>query len=181
MNIKKIRQAKGYSLKVLSSMVNIPDSMLSRYENGIIDPPISKLKLIADALNVTIDDLISSDDSRNIDYQIGSFTIETQKTSTIDYSNRMLAYASLFAANELEINVKKNADGKCELCGNPAPFNDLSGKPYLEIFDLKKYAIISSIPVNNAVALCPNCHAKLEHAPEKEDIQKLIKVAANHI
>lgn len=180
MNIKKIRQSRGYSLKVLSGMVNIPDSMLSRYENGIIDPPISKLKLIADALNVTVDDLISPDVSRDVDYQAGSFTIETQKMSINDFSNRMSAYASSFQFAELEKKVKKNADGKCELCGKPAPFDDLSGSPYLEVFYLQKYSILNSNPIKNAVALCPNCHAKLEYAPEKEDIQKLISVAENH-
>ena len=180
MNIKKFRQAKGYSLKVLSGMVNIPESMLSRYENGLIDPPISKIKLIANALDVTIDDLISPDASQNVDYQVGSSTIETQKIPIIDYSNRMLAYASSQFA-ELENKIKKNADGKCELCGEPAPFDDFSGNPYLEVFYLQKYAIVNSKLINNAVALCPNCHAKLEYAPDKEDIQKLIKVAENHI
>jgi len=56
----------------------------------------------------------------------------------------------------------KRANGFCEACGKPAPFISASkGIPYLEIHHKVFLADGGEDTVDNAVALCPNCHRKM--------------------
>ncbi len=51
--------------------------------------------------------------------------------------------------------------GKCELCGEPAPFIRASdGTPYLEVQHRIRLADGGDDTVENAVAVCPNCHRR---------------------
>jgi len=53
------------------------------------------------------------------------------------------------------------ADGKCEGCGSPAPFVRKSdGSLYLEVHHVVQLALGGDDTVDNAIALCPNCHRK---------------------
>ncbi len=57
------------------------------------------------------------------------------------------------------------AGGTCERCKRPAPFNRASdGTPYLEVHHKKRLADGGEDSVNNAVALCPNCHRHAHYA-----------------
>lgn len=59
-NIKNIRLSKKITQKNLSDKTKINQSIISRYENGTIVPPIPKLEIIAQALEVDIKDLLDS-------------------------------------------------------------------------------------------------------------------------
>jgi len=49
----------------------------------------------------------------------------------------------------------------CSNCKSPAPFNRKNGGfPYLEVHHMKRLADGGDDTVENAVALCPNCHRK---------------------
>lgn len=61
------------------------------------------------------------------------------------------------------------ADGVCEFCGNPAPFCDLHGFPYLEVHHVQPLAEGGPDTVDNAVALCPTCHRAAHHASDLRD------------
>ncbi len=50
------------------------------------------------------------------------------------------------------------ADGTCEGCQRPAPFQRADGTPYLEVHHRRRLADGGDDSVENAVALCPNCH-----------------------
>lgn len=51
------------------------------------------------------------------------------------------------------------AKGKCERCGNSAPFfRAKDGAPYLEVHHLKQLSLGGEDSVENAQAQCPNCH-----------------------
>jgi 5-methylcytosine-specific restriction protein A len=55
------------------------------------------------------------------------------------------------------------AKGNCEACGEAAPFIRSSNRtPYLEVHHRKKLSDGGDDTVENAIALCPNCHRK-EH------------------
>jgi len=64
--------------------------------------------------------------------------------------------------------VLEEANGKCELCGHPAPFEDKDGDPFLEVHHVKTLAEGGADTVENAVALCPNCHRSLHLAKDRE-------------
>ncbi len=61
--------------------------------------------------------------------------------------------------------VRRQAAGKCEGCGEPAPF-EKSGKPFLEVHHVKHLAREGSDRPSNAVALCPNCHRRCHHSDD---------------
>lgn len=59
--------------------------------------------------------------------------------------------------------VLQRADGSCEACGEVAPFiRSSNGTPYLEVHHRKQLSAGGDDTVENAIALCPNCHRK-EH------------------
>ena len=61
-----------------------------------------------------------------------------------------------------------NAKGICECCDQKAPFNTEDGNPYLEIHHLKMLADGGSDTIQNAVAVCPNCHRELHYGKNRE-------------
>ncbi|NWD06389.1 HNH endonuclease [Pseudomonas gingeri] len=54
------------------------------------------------------------------------------------------------------------AQGICEACAKPAPFRRSSnGTPYLEVHHIVQLAHGGDDSVDNAQALCPNCHREM--------------------
>jgi len=66
--------------------------------------------------------------------------------------------------------IKDNSDGICECCNEPAPFNKIEGKPYLEVHHLKLLADGGSDTTFNAVAICPNCHREMHYGENREKL-----------
>ena len=56
--IKKLREEKDISQKKLAKLLQLGQSTMSEYENGIKQPPISVLIQLADFFNVNIDYLL---------------------------------------------------------------------------------------------------------------------------
>lgn len=56
--------------------------------------------------------------------------------------------------------VKRIAEGKCQYCGETAPFIDKNGEPYLEEHHVTWLARGGSDTIDNVVVVCPNCHTK---------------------
>ncbi len=59
--------------------------------------------------------------------------------------------------------VLQQANGKCENCEKPSPFNGADGQPFLEVHHVRQLADSGPDTVTNAVALCPNCHRELHY------------------
>ncbi|MFJ7933693.1 HNH endonuclease [Sporosarcina sp. NPDC096371] len=76
---------------------------------------------------------------------------------------------------------KRWANGVCQLCEEKAPFNDKKGKPYFHTHHIKWLSKGGSDTIDNAVALCPNCHDKMHILNKKSDIKKLIGKVQEHI
>jgi len=68
---------------------------------------------------------------------------------------------------------KRRANGKCQLCGEDAPFQNQDGKPYLETHHIVWVSQGGSDTMDNTVALCPNCHRKMHVLNLKEDKEYL--------
>lgn len=74
---------------------------------------------------------------------------------------------------EVRAWVRQQAEGKCEGCGEPAPF-EKSGRPFLEVHHVKHLAQEGSDRPSNAVALCPNCHRRCHHSSDREEFAALL-------
>ena len=85
-----------------------------------------------------------------------------QMTSTTYYRNPIIAKAA-----------KERANGICQLCGKPAPFNDQDGRPYLESHHIVWLSQGGEDTVENTVALCPNCHKRMHVLKDEADVKKL--------
>ena len=63
------------------------------------------------------------------------------------------------------------ADGRCELCGERAPFHKPNGEPFLEVHHVCRLADGGADVPENAVALCTNCHREAHHGAHAEEIR----------
>lgn len=78
----------------------------------------------------------------------------------------------------ISLCIKAFAEGVCDLCSVEAPFRDEYDQPYLECHHITWLAKGGEDVLENTVALCPNCHRKMHHLNNQEDITRL-KVVAN--
>ena len=72
-------------------------------------------------------------------------------------------------------STKRRASGKCQLCGDDAPFLDRFGRPYLESHHVVWLSRAGGDTLDNVVALCPNCHRKMHIVDEAEDVLYLLQ------
>jgi 5-methylcytosine-specific restriction protein A len=59
--------------------------------------------------------------------------------------------------------------GICELCGEPGPFEGMDGQPFLEVHHVAPLAVSRKDTIDNAVAICPNCHRRCHHSADREE------------
>jgi hypothetical protein len=76
------------------------------------------------------------------------------------FPKRTEVIAYIFERNpNVVAEVLSMAKGRCQRCHQPAPFNRRSdGSPYLEVHHRVPLAMGGEDTVDNAIALCPNCH-----------------------
>lgn len=81
---------------------------------------------------------------------------------------RVNATISVFARDSaVVVFVLRRAKGKCEGCGSSAPFlRSSDGTPYLEVHHKKFLADGGEDTIENAIALCPNCHRRRHYGKE---------------
>lgn len=95
-----------------------------------------------------------------------------QRQSMIKKSNRkperMTVIQTVFKRNPyVIIEVLARAKGICEKCKKPAPFiGDHNRTPYLEVHHKIPLAENGDDSVDNAIALCPNCHRHAHHGKQ---------------
>ena len=74
-------------------------------------------------------------------------------------------------SQEVKAWVLQSASGICESCNEPAPFT-AKGVDYLEVHHVHPLASGGSDTIQNAVAICPNCHKALHHSDDKESMTR---------
>lgn len=97
--------------------------------------------------------------------------VEGRPTGDIgaDRPERVVTASRLFVRDPRVVaEVLRFAGGHCELCGNPAPFLRVDGQPFLEVHHVCTLAEGGADRVENAVALCPNCHRQLHYGQDRD-------------
>ena len=166
-SIKELRKSKGLTQKDVADYLGVKPSMVSRYENGVVTPPLSKLEALSELFGTPFIDMcavLPDNTERPLVVPFEFVMPEISLQTTAQLYRRLLILA---------------AGGKCELCKQPAPFKDNEGHPFLDIY------VIDRPPVHengekNAVALCPNCYRRIEVLKRDSDITKLRKIAESH-
>ena len=65
-NLKEVRISRGLTQTELANKLGIAQQVISRYERGNFMPQLDNAKIIADALNVTVDELIIIKEAKEI-------------------------------------------------------------------------------------------------------------------
>jgi predicted HNH restriction endonuclease len=96
---------------------------------------------------------------------------EIQPPTGVAVPKRVTSSSSGFERDpEVKAWVLINAQGICESCEQPAPFTSVTGHPFLEVHHVRPLADEGSDKIENAVAICPNCHRAFHHSREKESL-----------
>ena len=69
----------------------------------------------------------------------------------------------------VSVFAKRRAKGRCQLCETAAPFLDKKKRPYLEVHHIDWLSKGGGDRIDNAIALCPNCHRKMHILNLKSD------------
>jgi len=88
-----------------------------------------------------------------------------------------IAQTKVFIRNvDVVVEVLHRANGICEYCEKPAPFmKDSDGQGFLEVHHIITLADNGDDTIENAVALCPNCHRQAHHGKNTFNIGRLEK------
>lgn len=74
---------------------------------------------------------------------------------------------------------RRQADGVCQGCEEPAPFIDKNGEPFLEVHHLHRRSDGGADDPENVIALCPNCHRRVHQGEDGTEFnQALVEKAA---
>ncbi|UEM03280.1 HNH endonuclease [Skermanella rosea] len=100
-------------------------------------------------------------------------TLKVRATTAIAKPSKRSSTAEQFIRNPYVTSyVKKAAKGICDLCRNSAPFSK-NGEPYFHCHHVLWLSRGGPDIIQNAVALCPNCHARMHELDRRADIQVL--------
>ncbi len=163
MDIKSLRKKKNMTQKDLADALGVDVSVISRYETGKVIPPLKRLE----AISCILEDPIPLE----IEFSLA------QKNKRMSVKESL--YSNPYLSGILRRLLTARANGCCELCHKEAPFKDNDGTPYLELQFLDDLGT-ESIPEENAVVLCPNCHAKIRRLKDASDIEYLKEQARLH-
>ncbi len=113
-----------------------------------------------------------TDDDESIKRRLVNAPKVPEKVQTISYDYRRNP--------DVVATVLKRAKGKCELCQLEAPFLKASdSSPYLEVHHWILLAEGGEDTVDNAGALCPNCHKQAHFGQNREYIKSNKALAAD--
>jgi 5-methylcytosine-specific restriction protein A len=81
--------------------------------------------------------------------------------------------------SEVKNWVLKNSKGICEYCDKIGPFETSSGEFFLEVHHVRALADGGSDRIENAIAVCPNCHRGFHYSRDRDSrVEKLfLKIA----
>lgn len=142
-----IKKVLIFPLKVTDNKGLIEKKILEQYEEN----NISSTKKLSDE---KLKELTNSNSKKKVEYRSVSSNIYIRNPYITEYT-------------------KRRAKGKCQLCGQKAPFNDKKGTPYLECHHIIWLSKGGADSTNNTVALCPNCHKKMHVVADEKDIKFL--------
>lgn len=79
-------------------------------------------------------------------------------------------------SDAIRLYVQRRANGICELCGMPAPFKRLDGRPFLEAHHLDRISDGGPDHPAHVAAICPNCHRAVHLAEDASTRNNRLRV-----
>jgi 5-methylcytosine-specific restriction protein A len=75
----------------------------------------------------------------------------------------------------LRVYVLRRADGTCEGCTKPAPFETALGRPFLETHHIRRLSDGGLDDPAWVAGVCPNCHRRAHHAADAEAFNAVLR------
>jgi 5-methylcytosine-specific restriction enzyme A len=82
---------------------------------------------------------------------------------------------------DLKIYVRRRANGVCEGCKTPAPFEARDGHGYLEPHHIRRLSDGGPDDYHHVIALCPTCHRRVHHGSDGDDYNAQLAVSLQKI
>ncbi|RWG78556.1 HNH endonuclease [Mesorhizobium sp.] len=116
--------------------------------------------------------------------------VEAELSTTSIEGLRSLAYAAaspkpgigmassrnyFIRSAQVKMYVLARAKGRCEACGNLAPFVRKNGTPYLEPHHTRRLADGGPDDPRHVGAVCPTCHRTIHHGLEGDELNNRLK------
>ncbi len=121
-------------------------------------------------------DYIDWKPSTEMESNIEWYTERIQEKKSEDPVKKKETVSAYFERNREVVRLtRERANGICQLCHEPAPFNDKNGNPYLEVHHVEWLSRGGKDSTDNTVALCPNCHTKMHIVDLQSDVIALKK------
>ena len=116
-------------------------------------------------------DYIDWNPSVEMESNIEWYTERIQEQKSDASVKKKETVSTCFERNREVVRVtRERANGICQLCHEPAPFNDKNGNPYLEVHHVEWLSRGGKDSTDNTVALCPNCHTKMHIVDAQSDV-----------
>lgn len=113
-----------------------------------------------------INDSLQDDESKRLErLQNASKTPEKTAVLSVGYKRNP----------DVVAQVLLNAKGVCQYCLKQAPFKKPDESPYLEVHHIIHLSENGDDSVENAIALCPNCHKEAHFGQRKDEMRNEIK------
>ncbi|MGF2410772.1 HNH endonuclease [Ferruginibacter sp.] len=126
--------------------------IFSEFGNEIETPNYSEFVRLEQA-NLTKAQKLTQDERLEILKTINAKPTKTTVNQTVFIRSQIVVAVVLY-----------RADGKCEKCKCNAPFlRDIDNTPYLEVHHIVTLAEGGDDTIENAIALCPNCHRQAHY------------------
>lgn len=145
------REASGVVQYSNRSLLREKEQWLQQERNSLVNEPID-----VNELNQQFSDKIKRAQQDSIEARQERLRSARKKPQRI---SRMVSFLQRNA--DVVAEVLFQAKGTCRRCGSKAPFYRRSdGSPYLEVHHSTPLAEGGDDTVENAIALCPNCHRR---------------------
>jgi len=170
------RSAIEYRMQNISAVL---DEMGSAYVQGY-KPARNVGQRVKEELKGLLAELMADGSKNGLDSngfeaqvrQIRQRPVLTEPAGTKEPSRRSAETTTYVRDPYVKAWVLENAKGLCEHCGQPAPFTNEFGEPYLEVHHMKPLAAGGSDTIQNAVALCPNCHRRCHYGEDRVNLAR---------
>jgi len=83
-----------------------------------------------------------------------------------------------YRSQAIKLYAQKRAHGKCEGCGQPAPFKTKEGTPYLEVHHIRRLSDGGPDDPRWVVAICANCHRRAHYSEDAVSFNKYLAQVA---
>jgi 5-methylcytosine-specific restriction protein A len=167
-NISAILDLQGRAwIKGLKPLSNVGTNVAI-----VIEKYLNEISGATDLSNASFDiEVASKVKANNIPRPVGNPTPISKKSTVTLYERDRDVKAWLL----------KFSSGICECCQTKAPFISDLGIPFLEIHHVIRLADGGADSINNAVAVCPNCHRALHHSKDKAELIEYLYVKIDRL